>query len=92
MQVGWPCHGKHGRQSNLAAPGNQVTPFTLNTPDGESVYAWHITPLPLYLKNEARLTGQPQGLSPDFAKTQSFRLLKEDPEARLILYCKSRRL
>lgn len=69
--------------------GNQVTPFTLDTPDGESVYAWHITPLPLYLKNEARLTSQALGHSPDFAKTESFRLLKEDPEARLILYCKS---
>ncbi|PHH86815.1 hypothetical protein CDD83_9729 [Cordyceps sp. RAO-2017] len=65
---------------------NQVTPFTLDTPDGESVYAWHITPLPLYLKNEARLTKQPLGLSSDFAQTESFRLLREDAEARLILY------
>ncbi|XP_044719693.1 alpha/beta hydrolase family domain-containing protein [Hirsutella rhossiliensis] len=65
---------------------NQVTPFTLATSDGESVYAWHITPLPLYLKNEARLTSQALGHSPDFAKTESFRLLKGDPEARLILY------
>ncbi|EQL00779.1 hypothetical protein G6O67_007546 [Ophiocordyceps sinensis] len=65
---------------------NQVTPFTLDTPDGESVYGWHITPLPLYLRNEARLTRQALGHSPHFAKTESFRLLKEDPEARLILY------
>ncbi|PFH58108.1 hypothetical protein XA68_14133 [Ophiocordyceps unilateralis] len=65
---------------------NQVTPFTIATPDGESVYAWHITPLPLYLKNEVRLTAQPSGLSPNFTNTESFRLLREDPNARLILY------
>ncbi|PHH77365.1 hypothetical protein CDD80_693 [Ophiocordyceps camponoti-rufipedis] len=65
---------------------NQVTPFTIATPDGESVYAWHITPLPLYLKNEVRLTAQPSGLAPNFTATESFRLLREDPEARLILY------
>lgn len=46
-----------------------------------------LTPLPLYLKNEAALSGQPPGLSPNFAKTESFRLLKEDAEARLVLYC-----
>ncbi|PHH63077.1 hypothetical protein CDD81_6322 [Ophiocordyceps australis] len=80
------------RWSNINEPENwgfainQVTPFTLNTPDGESVYAWHITPLPLYLKNEAAITQQPLGLCADFEKTESFRLLKQDPEARLILY------
>ncbi|PNY29844.1 Abhydrolase domain-containing protein 12B [Tolypocladium capitatum] len=62
---------------------NQVTPFTLDTPDGESVYAWHVLPLPLYLKHESSLVNQQPGLSPNFAETGSFRLLKEDPEARL---------
>ncbi|POR32398.1 Abhydrolase domain-containing protein 12B [Tolypocladium paradoxum] len=62
---------------------NQVTPFTLDTPDGESVYAWHILPLPLYLKNEGSLASHQPGLSPNIAETESFRLLKEDPEARL---------
>ncbi|PHH81954.1 hypothetical protein CDD82_7441 [Ophiocordyceps australis] len=65
---------------------NQVTPFTLNTPDGQSLYTWHITPLPLYLKHEAAITQQPLGLCAHFEKTESFRLLKQDPEARLILY------
>ncbi|CAM1504683.1 Fc.00g022740.m01.CDS01 [Cosmosporella sp. VM-42] len=65
---------------------NQVTPFALNTPDGETIYAWHILPLPLYLKNEAALAAQDTGFCQDFLKTESFRLLKEDPESRLILY------
>ncbi|RDA93230.1 hypothetical protein CP533_6508 [Ophiocordyceps camponoti-saundersi (nom. inval.)] len=65
---------------------NQVTPFTINTPDGETCYAWHITPLPLYLKNEGLLAGQKPGLSQNFTNTESFRLLRDDPNARLILY------
>ncbi|EXA47119.1 hypothetical protein FOQG_04597 [Fusarium oxysporum f. sp. raphani 54005] len=65
---------------------NQVTPFSLKTPDGESIYAWHILPLPLYLQNEAKIESQEPGFSADFTKTESFRLLKEDPESRLVLY------
>ncbi|KAJ4266211.1 hypothetical protein NW762_004192 [Fusarium torreyae] len=65
---------------------NQVTPFNLKTPDGEYIYAWHILPLPLYLKNEASIEAQESGLVEDFTKTESFRLLKEDPESRLVLY------
>lgn len=68
--------------------GNQVTPFGLQTPDGESIYAWHIMPLPLYLQNEATVSTQTPGYSEDFTSTESFRLLKEDPEARVVLYCK----
>ena len=67
---------------------NQVTPFNLKTPDGETIYAWHILPLPLYLQNEATLAKQIPGLAQDFSATESFRLLKEDPEARLVLNCK----
>ncbi|KAF4967586.1 hypothetical protein FSARC_4883 [Fusarium sarcochroum] len=65
---------------------NQVTPFKLKTPDGESIYAWHILPLPLYLQNEASIESQEPGLVEDFTKTESFRLLREDPESRLVLY------
>ncbi|KAH7273352.1 hypothetical protein MRS44_001753 [Fusarium solani] len=65
---------------------NQVTPFSLKTPDGESIYAWHILPLPLYLQNEGSIESQNPGFSEDFTKTESFRLLKEDPESRLVLY------
>lgn len=66
-----------------------MTPFSLDTSDGETIYAWHILPLPLYLQNEASLATQAPGFSKDFTQTESFRLLKEDPESRLVLYCKS---
>ncbi|KAH7155742.1 Alpha/Beta hydrolase protein [Dactylonectria estremocensis] len=65
---------------------NQVTPFSMETSDGETIYAWHILPLPLYLQNEASIAAQAPGFSKDFSQTESFRLLKEDPESRLVLY------
>ncbi|VUC35805.1 unnamed protein product [Clonostachys rosea] len=65
---------------------NQVTPFKLNTSDGERLYAWHLLPLPLYLQNEASLAAQTPGLADDVTTTESFRLLKHDPEARLVLH------
>ncbi|KAK5992499.1 Lysophosphatidylserine lipase ABHD12-like protein [Cladobotryum mycophilum] len=64
---------------------NQVTPFGLKTSDGETIYAWHILPLPLYLQHEATVATQDLGFIQDFTKTESFRLLKSDSEARLIL-------
>ncbi|KAM5355209.1 hypothetical protein ACJ41O_001855 [Fusarium nematophilum] len=66
--------------------GFALTPFSLKTPDGETLYAWHILPLPLYLQNEASVESQTPGFSEDFTKTESFRLLKKDPESRLVLY------
>ncbi|KAI1413074.1 alpha/beta-hydrolase [Hypoxylon sp. FL1857] len=64
---------------------NQVTPFTLTTVDGETIYAWHILPLLTYLKHEEKLHAQKPGFSSDITKTESFRLLKDDPEARLVI-------
>jgi hypothetical protein len=75
-------------KANVLQLENQVTPFALQTPDGESVYAWHILPLPLYLQNEAALAAQASGFSPDITETESFRLLKEEPDSKVVLYCK----
>ncbi|KAF7559683.1 hypothetical protein G7046_g4475 [Stylonectria norvegica] len=72
--------------SHIEYVGNQVTPFSLKTSDGETLYAWHVMPLPLYLQNEAAVEAQAPGFCQDFTKTESFRLLKDDPESRLVLY------
>ncbi|KAL7811830.1 Alpha/Beta hydrolase protein [Trichoderma gracile] len=64
---------------------NQVTPFELQTSDGETIYAWHILPLPLYLQHETTVATQDVGFCNDFTQTESFRLLSSDPEARLII-------
>lgn len=65
---------------------NQVTPFHLKTCDDVTLYAWHILPLPLYIRHQETLCSQPTGFCPDFSKTANFRLLQSDPSARLIIY------
>ncbi|CAJ2499703.1 Uu.00g025560.m01.CDS01 [Anthostomella pinea] len=64
---------------------NQVTPFSLDTVDGETIYAWHILPLATYLKHEEKLQAAPAGFSRDITQTESFNILRHDPDARLIV-------
>lgn len=64
-----------------------MTPFSLTTVDEETIYAWHILPLPTYVRHEDKLQAQQPGFSDDITKTASFKLLKDDPEARLVIYC-----
>ncbi|KAK4227313.1 Monoacylglycerol lipase ABHD12 [Podospora fimiseda] len=64
---------------------NQATPFTLTTPDNQTLYAWHILPLSVYHEHEATLTAQPTGLSQDITTTENFKLLRDDPSAKLII-------
>merc|ERR1711939_501181 len=64
---------------------NQITPFNFSTPDGETIYAWHVMPLGLYAKHEYEILQQPSGCAEDITKTKAFQLLKNDPDARLII-------
>ncbi|KAK2600031.1 hypothetical protein QQS21_005195, partial [Conoideocrella luteorostrata] len=67
---------------------HQVAPFYLKTPDDNYIYAWHVLPLPLFHKHEARIVQMASSeVAPlDITATESFRLLKSDPKAKLILY------
>ena len=65
---------------------NQVTPFNLHTPDGETLHAWHILPVEAYRENEQQLVEEPSGLADDLKTRLSFKLLCEDPNALLVLY------
>jgi abhydrolase domain-containing protein 12 len=65
---------------------NQVTPFYIRTAEGNSLYAWHILPLEAYRRNEEALLTEPSGLVLDFTSCPTFKLLRDDPEARLILH------
>lgn len=65
---------------------NQVTPFHLTTPDGEVLHAWHILPLDTYRQNQAKLREEPTGLCTDIEQRLSFKLLRDDPAAQLVLY------
>lgn len=65
---------------------NQVTPFRLRTPDGERLHAWHILPPELYRRHEKKLLAEPCGLAQDITKRLSFKLLRGEPGALLVLY------
>ena len=64
---------------------NQVTVFRIRTEDGEQLHAWHILPLGIYLKHQEGLLQDESHSRQDVTEARSFALLKEDPEARLIL-------
>jgi len=65
---------------------NQVTPFYLTTPDGETLHTWHILPLEIYRKNEKALRSEPVGLCRDIKDRLAFKLLKDDPSSQLVIY------
>ncbi|KAI1749633.1 Glycylpeptide N-tetradecanoyltransferase [Xylaria castorea] len=65
---------------------NQVTPFTL-TSGNESLYAWHVLPLRSVLNHEDKLQTMPVGHSDNVTATESFKILKDDPDAQLVISC-----
>lgn len=65
---------------------NQVTTFSISTPDGVKLHAWHVLPLGLYREHEKELLAQPSGFTHDMTSRLNFKLLRDDPEARLVIY------
>lgn len=65
---------------------NQATPFSIKTPDGENLYAWHILPIELYREHEADLLAEPTGVISDIQSRLAFKLLQGDPESRLVIH------
>lgn len=64
---------------------NQVTPFALQTPDGETLHAWHILPLELYRRHEEQLVEETSGFVADITTRLGFKILRNDPESLLVL-------
>jgi len=44
-------------------------------------------PMGLYAKHESEILQQPSGCAEDITKTKAFKLLRDDPESRLIINC-----
>lgn len=66
----------------------QVQPFTLLTPDNETIYAWHILPLHLAEEHSQQLLEQDNLQLPsstDVLTTVSFRLLVSNPNAHVVI-------
>ncbi|EFX05288.1 abhydrolase domain containing protein 12 [Grosmannia clavigera kw1407] len=74
------------RGKSTLSDQNQVTPFHLTTDDGERIHAWHVLPLPVYLKHEETLRLQPTGYCDDITTADSLRILREDPNAQLVIF------
>lgn len=65
---------------------NQVTPLSIATTDGETLHAWHILPLGLYHRHQDELRTQSSDSNRDEASQLALQLLRNDPEARLVIY------
>ncbi|CAG8949844.1 hypothetical protein HYFRA_00004171 [Hymenoscyphus fraxineus] len=65
---------------------NQVTPFWIKSSEGGFLYAWHILPIELYRRHETDLISESSGITSDFESRLAFKLLRDDPEARLIIH------
>lgn len=64
----------------------QTTPFSIKSSNGGMLYAWHILPIELYRKHESELVTGQSGFALDFTSRVPFRLLRDDPDARLIIH------
>lgn len=69
----------------LTASENQVTPFRIATSDNEQLFTWLVAPLGVYAKHLEKFIAEPSGVD-EIEDKLAFRLLKSDPEARLLVY------
>ncbi|KAL1961021.1 hypothetical protein VTO42DRAFT_4909 [Malbranchea cinnamomea] len=65
---------------------SQVQPFNIVTPDNETLYAWHVLPLELCPDQDKDLEAtRHTGPAEDYTQTRAYRLLAENPHARVIV-------
>jgi abhydrolase domain-containing protein 12 len=65
---------------------NQVSPFRITTSDGIDLQAWHILPVGLYQEHENELLAEPAGFVSALTTRLAFKLLRDDPKARLVIH------
>lgn len=64
----------------------QVTPFCMQSSTGGALYAWHLLLIELYREHESALLAEPSGFASDITSRFAFRLLRDDPDARLVIH------
>ena len=65
---------------------SQTTPFAIKPSAGGPLYAWHILLIELYRQHEAALLAEPSGFVSDITSRFAFKLLRDDPDARLFIH------
>ncbi len=65
---------------------SQTTPFSIKSSTGGSLYTWHILPIEVYRQHEPALVAEPSGFALDITSRLAFKLLRDDPDARLIIH------
>ncbi|CAI6335735.1 unnamed protein product [Periconia digitata] len=64
----------------------QVTPFWLDTSDGEQLFCWHVLPMDVYLKNEHEIAMKTTGgVVDDFQSSVGAMFLKKDVKSRVVV-------
>ncbi|ORY18935.1 Alpha/Beta hydrolase protein [Clohesyomyces aquaticus] len=74
------------RAGFLSMTQNQVTPFRIPTIDGERLFTWLIVPLGIYARDLDDFVTEKSGVHGNIEEKLAFRLLRDDPEARLLVY------
>lgn len=64
----------------------QTTSFFINSSNGGTLYAWHILPVELYREHESALVAEPSGFALDITSRLAFKLLRDDPNAQLVIH------
>ena len=64
----------------------QTTAFSIKSPDGGMLFAWHILPIELYREHESSLVKESPGFTSDVTTRHAFKLLRHDPDARLVIH------
>ncbi len=70
----------------------QVTPFTIQTSDGETLYAWHVLPLETYTRHEGDLrhgSNSPAVSATSFRDSIAHRLLRGEQRKKVVISCES---
>jgi pimeloyl-ACP methyl ester carboxylesterase len=64
----------------------QVTPFWLDTSDGEKLFCWHVLPLDVYLEHEQEVAQKTLGgVSEDFTTTIGAKMLRKDAKSKVVV-------
>jgi abhydrolase domain-containing protein 12 len=73
----------HGQRS--CAAENQVMPFRIATKDGHRLFTWLVAPLGVYARHLNDFIHERSDIE-DVTDKLAFRLLRDDPESRLLIY------